>query len=204
MSGACELYPFPRLHLQILNSLSLALVASGRTFKLCLEERRGDPARRGDHGWVRSSCRQRYAPVESSIAHHLREVIYDIYTAVNQDGRPILKQNSEERYQQIKARRASRSVLERAVPQHTLTGDAHPDWLAFRQEDPTNPHGARPINSSDLPIIFKVTSRSCTYNKMNQLLKFHQRRDVRSEFSEVDKQLMKWGSDDEEDESPQH
>lgn len=61
----------------------------------------GDPARRGDHGWVRSSCRQRYAPVESSIAHHLREVVYDIYTSVNQDGRRILMQNSEESYEQI-------------------------------------------------------------------------------------------------------
>ena len=104
----------------------------------------------------------------------------------------------------MKTRGASRTELERAVPEHTRTGEAHPDWLAFVQEDPKNTDGARPVNSSDLPIIFKVTSRSCTYNKMNQLLKFHQRRDVRSEFSEVDKQLMKWGSDDEEDESPQH
>jgi len=109
----------------------------------------------------------------------------------------MLQQTSQAEYDHLKHTACPREKLERAVPQHTANGDAHPDWIAARQNDPNEPAGPRPINSSDALIIFK--NKDYTYDDLNVLLKYHQRKGMRKEFSEQLKQIMKWGTVHEED-----
>ena len=59
---------------------------------------------------------------------------------------------------------------ERAVPQHLARDTAHPHWLAFREEDPHNPAGPRPISSSDVLCILK--HKDFTHAQRNVLLKY--------------------------------
>jgi hypothetical protein len=156
-----------------------------------------DPNRRGDRGRRRNACRERYAANECDLPHHLKELVYDIYKARNTDGRKILQETSNDHYEHLKRSGCSQADLERAVPQHTADGEAHRDWIGFRQDDPQCPAGPRPVNSSDVLIICKY--KDYTYEDLNILLRYHQRKGQRKEFSELLKQIMRWGTKHEED-----
>jgi len=157
----------------------------------------GDPNRRRDMGQVRNACRERYARPERDLPFFLREIVYKMHEEKNSAGQPIFKPTSSDAYEALKAAGNGRAQLERAVPQHLADGSAHPDWLQFRAEDPLDPQGPRPINSSDVLVILK--NKDSTYEDLNRLLHYHQRRGERKQFSDLAKAIMQWGTDHEDD-----
>ena len=157
----------------------------------------GDPHRRHNIGQCRNACRMRYARPETELPFFLLEIVYKMYEEKNSAGHPIFVPTSIHKYTALKARGAPRAALERAVPQHLEDGSACQDWLDFRAQDPQDPGGPRPINSSDVLVILK--NKECTYEDLNTLLRYHQRRGERKQFSDLTKALMKWGTDHEDD-----
>ena len=96
-------------------------------------------ARNSNKRQVRSECRSRYARPENNLPHALPKYTYNIYTAVNAAGNPILHQKTEATYNALLQRvpQPSKEELEWNVPQHLDISpeQAHPAWKAFRAEE---------------------------------------------------------------------
>ena len=110
----------------------------------------GNPHRRGDNGATKNACRLKHARPECDLPQYSKRRVYDMYSELNIEGRNIFQSTTIEEYTKLCDAQASRQQQERAVPQHLACGTAHPHWLAFREEDPHNPAGPRPISSSDV------------------------------------------------------
>ena len=106
--------------------------------------------------------------------------VLDMYSELNIEGRNIFQSTTIEEYTKLCDAQASRHQQERAVPQHLPCGTAHPHWLAFREEDPHNPAGPRPISSSDVLCILK--HKDFTQAQRNVLLKYQQRQGLKQQF----------------------
>ena len=134
-----------------------------------------DPRRRGDRGKMRSECRMRYAKVESALPHHLKCLVYDIYTEKNSLGEPIFRHKTCESFAALQQQvpPPTQAELEWNVPQHISPAQAHPFWLQSRSEVPGDLLGSRPINASDVLLILK--HKTCTYPDRDILMKYHQR-----------------------------
>jgi len=92
----------------------------------------------------------------------------------------IFQSTTIEQYTKLCDAQASWQQQERAVPQHLACGTAHPHWLAFREEDPHNPAGPRPISSSDVLRILK--HKDFTHAQRIFLLKYQQRQGLKQQF----------------------
>jgi hypothetical protein len=119
--------------------------------------------------------------------------------AVNRKGESLYKPSDAQAYARVKAMPGStQAQLERAMPQHDISGAACADWLAARARDPSTPN-LRPVNSSDLPVIFKgkVGGKTTTLADMDVLLKYHQKRGERQAFSPLTLSIMEHGTKNE-------
>lgn len=155
-----------------------------------------DPHRRRDIGKTRNTCRLVYGMPECFLPQHLREIVFDIGRAVNNQGQPLFRASDMKAYEALKAAGGStQAQLERAMPQHHPNGSAFSDWLQARAVDPQNA-ACRPINSSDLPVIFKgkTGGKTATVADMDILLRYHQRRGDRQAHSPLTLQIMEHGS----------
>lgn len=140
----------------------------------------GNPHRRGDNGATKNACRLKHARPECDLPQYSKRRVYDMYSELNIEGRNIFQSTTIEEYTKLCDAQASQQQQERAVPQHLPCGTAHPHWLAFREEDPHNPAGPRPISSSDVLCILK--HKDVTQAQRNVLLKYQQRQGLKQQF----------------------